>query len=144
MIEPLFDASKGALRAEGADVQLVDHGLVPGAATPGVVVPFECRGVDDLTRSVNVVGVTPRGGIGHLGFAIDPVAIAASGVSLARDELEPAARLCTHFERPRLAGLLMEHELDLVHGRSPEAKSYLVVPGQLRSERHVVTTSNHR
>jgi len=59
VIELLFRAGEGSLRAEGPYVQLVNHRLVPGPPAPGVVVPFKGGRVDDLTGSMNVVGIAP-------------------------------------------------------------------------------------
>ena len=144
VVELIFHAREGAFRAERADVQLVDNGLMPRPAAPLLIVPLESLGVDDLAGSLNVVGIAPGGGVGHLGLPVDPVAVPAAGVSLTGDELEPPARLRTHFERARLAGLLVEHQLDLMRSRRPEAKADVAFGRQLRPKGHVMATAGHQ
>ena len=74
MVELLDRGGEGARRREGADVELVEHRLSPGA-TGKVVVPRERGRVDHLARPVHVLRLEAAGGVGHQQPVIDPEAV---------------------------------------------------------------------
>ncbi len=57
VLQPLGSGDEGAFGGEGADVELVDHGLGPRPAAPAGVAPRVGRRVDDFARGVHVVGI---------------------------------------------------------------------------------------
>src|ERR1700750_1017346 len=62
-------AAEGACRAEGADVQLVDHELGEGQTRPAVVAPLEGTGVDYARRAADALGLKARARVGPLDAA---------------------------------------------------------------------------
>ncbi len=90
MLEPARNAREGALRGEGADVQLVDHRFPPRRRAPVLVRPLEGLGVDHLARAVDVLRVAPRCRIGHQRPAVDRGSGSGCRLRLAGGEVEPA------------------------------------------------------
>ena len=78
VVELLDDRREGAVRGEGADVELVDHGRREGRRLPALVGPRERRVVDDLrTGPSDPLGLPRRAGVGrHRAVDGHPVAVA--------------------------------------------------------------------
>ena len=70
---------EGAVRREGADVQLVDHQVAPARRRASGGRPGEASRVDHLRRPVHAVGLDARGGIGERALAVEPVPVAVAG-----------------------------------------------------------------
>src|SRR3954470_20969722 len=78
--QPLLDAGISPPLAEGADVELIDHGFRPGTPRIDDGVP-QSRRIDDLTRSSDIVRLEQRGRIRDDQISIDPELIARAGMS---------------------------------------------------------------
>jgi hypothetical protein len=79
VVELADGGAEGALRREGADVQLVDHRLIPGPAAPDGVTPGMGEGGDHLARSVHVLGLVAGGRVGHAQPVRQHEAVACAG-----------------------------------------------------------------
>src|SRR5207244_3786080 len=101
--------------------------------------PFEIQRVDYTARSLDVVGIGSRGGVGYLLLAVDAISIAAARAGLGGDQLEPAFRLLPHFEQARLVRPVEEHEVNLTGGGRPNTEAHLSGACQFGPERHTVT-----
>ena len=123
-------AGEGALRAEGADVQLVEHRLGPGPAAPLRVPPRVAARVDDQRGAVHGLGLAARGRVGHLLAALQREQIGLAGTGRGVD-LVPAA-----IERPhRLAQAAgRQDEADLPLARRPEAEAGVSFAEEERAE----------
>ena len=75
--------------AQSADMQLVEHRLVPRPAAPRRMLPAIGARVDDEARAMDVVGLGARRGIGHREAVGQAVAIARAGAA-GRLGFEPA------------------------------------------------------
>ncbi|MNH20569.1 hypothetical protein D3C79_803450 [compost metagenome] len=64
--------------AHKADVDFVDHRLMPGPALPMAVLPRVGSRIDDLAGTVHAFGLKARRRVGHLQFAVDAIAIATA------------------------------------------------------------------
>ncbi len=122
MVELGLDPGEVARRREGADVQLVQHRLVPGPAPPVRGGEREAVGVDHLARSERVEGLVARGRIGHL-KAADGEEIARACAGALDPERVPALALGAHGDRALGDAARVEHEADLGGRRRPEAKA---------------------
>lgn len=137
MIEFFADASVGSGRRKSADMQFVEHGLLPGAAVPCGVLPGEGGGVDHLARAVNIVGLMARRRVGHRLAGVDDIGIAAAWPRRRGREFEPAfPRLVHRQARPRTLGA--QPQRDIARRRRPQAKSHLAVRQHRGAERHGV------
>ncbi len=118
MIQPGLDAGKRAFRAERTDMQLVDDSFVPGPAGPVVVSPLEFGWINDLARSVDILGVQAGGRIGDFVFTVDPVAVQRTGTRFVTDHFIEARIVPGHAagSSPR-------------RGRHPGKSSTLRAPG---------------
>ena len=132
MVELVDGGAEGALGREGADMELVEDALLPGAAAPaGRRATDRPAGSIDLARSVHVLGLEAGGGIGHREAVLEPEAVAGAG----RRRPRPWPR-ASRPRRPIIAiGSLpsISRRDDLLLGR-PEAKEDAVLL-QARPER---------
>jgi hypothetical protein len=103
MVQLLRHRGVSPLRRERSDMQLVDHGLFPGAAAPVRVGPAKRRGINDLAVAVHILGLPARGRIGNPGLAVEHEGIAVAGTRDRADRREPAVALGSH--RQLLAAL---------------------------------------
>ena len=69
---------EGAFRGEGADVDLGDHRLVPGAAVPGDR-PAVGGGVDEAGEAVDGAGLGAGGGVGNEGAVGEDEGVGVAG-----------------------------------------------------------------
>src|SRR4051812_37141560 len=96
MIEPGLHASERTLGTERTHMQLVDDGLVPGPALPGIVAPFKLSWIDDLAGSVNILRIETGRRIGNFALAVDPVAVQRTRPCLVGDDLKEAGIVAGH------------------------------------------------
>ncbi len=139
--------------AERADVQFVEHGLIPGPAGPVGVLPCIGLRIDHHARVVNVAGLQARGRVGHGGeggrvrFTVAlAIAFARHAVAVARAraavdlELEPAALVAAHRQGAlRITGGHVAGRLDREHhggaARRPQSKTGVAcIVAQLSAE----------
>ena len=125
IIEARNRIGERAARRERADVQLVDHRLVPGPAAPVRVRPVEGAGVDNFARAVDSLRVAARCRIGHQRLAVDRIAVAAlpacaSPVVIRANQ--PSACACT-CERAPFARHRRCTQLDDARRREPRGES---------------------
>ena len=92
-------APANALRAERADVQLVDHRLVPGTASASCDPASRTAWVDHLAGAVHVIGITARCRIGNGQVAIDTKAIARTVSRVGALQLRHAVAHGLHHPR---------------------------------------------
>ena len=119
VVQPIDGGAERARGREAADVQLVEHGLVPGLAAPGLVAPPVRGRVDHLARAVDVLRLEARGGIGHQQAVGQPEAVERAGLGVAHHELVPALGRCRPWagaRGPRSRGRS-------VHGPEPRGGS---------------------
>src|SRR5579859_6002765 len=126
----------GTFGCKGADVQLVDHRLLPRPAFPARVLPWVRARIDHLARTVDVLRLEARGRIGHELAAIDAVVVERPGAGIAFDELEPAFALRLHGLR-----LAVDHEVHGLGCRRPQAKAHAARREHFRAEGHGVDAS---
>ena len=88
VLEMIADAVEGAAPREGADVQLVEHRLVPGAAAP-LAAPLVGLGVDEDRWPVHIAGLGAGGGVGDMRPAGRREGVFGAGLGLELG-LEPA------------------------------------------------------
>ena len=101
MVELAAQAIVGALLAERADMQLVQHRLVPRPARASPGAAMVAPRIDHLARPVHVVGLEARDRVGHRLAVVEPEGVAAAGPRGGGGELEPAIRLCGSSGWPR-------------------------------------------
>ena len=131
MVEPPDRRRERSLGRKGANVQLVDDGLGPGAAGEPVA-PVERRRVDHLARPVHVVGLEAARRIGDQHPVRQSEPITRAGPGRLGDQLVPA-----------LAGRRHRHRLGVVHrdrdrggARCPKAEPHATVGRDLGTVRH--------
>ena len=139
MVQLLPHAVVGAGRREAADVELVENRFLPGPSRPVTVLPVVGERVDDLARSVDVVGLKPGRGIRHPELAVDPEAVAVAGGRVFGLESEPAVSLRGH----RQLGAALHDQVHPPCRRCPQAESDAAVIGRLRAEGHPVSSARH-
>src|SRR5215218_11235385 len=86
VVELFLDTGEGSFGGKGADVQLVQDDLLPGASLPVLVPPSERSGIHDLARAVHAVGLASGGRVWNLLSAVDA---------------ETVARACPRFDGQR-------------------------------------------
>ena len=92
IVQPLDRGREGALGREGADMQFVDHRLVPRPAAPGLIGPDEARRIDHFARAVHVVGLMARRRVGHPQPVVELEHVARAGPGLGDMQPVPAVR----------------------------------------------------
>ena len=120
--QALDGGAEGAFRREGADVQFVEHGLLPRPALPADIAPGIAPVVDDHRRSVDIVPLRMGGGIGNFCAVGKAEPVGRAGASLVRFHLVPAVPRRVHRDIP-VAG----NELDGRFGGRPEAELHPAV-----------------
>ncbi len=71
IVQALDGGVESTLWRKGADMQFVDHGLLPRTAAPGLVRPFEPMWIDHRACCVHIPRVVARGRIGHIEAPVD-------------------------------------------------------------------------
>ena len=122
IVEPRFDPGERAFGREGADVQLVDRGFLPRAAAPAAVFPLEVSRIHDFAGAVHVVGIEPRGRIGHRALAIDQVAV-TRGVGRGRYPFPPAVAQRLHVQTAFVWTTWRNDKRDLPRRGGPEPEA---------------------
>ncbi len=131
-------AIEGALLAERAEVQLVEHGLVPGPAAPDGVAPAIAQGIDDQARAVDIIGLAARDRIGNANTVRELVAIARAGSGAIGHQLEIAAVLAGH-RQDRIQVLEVQSESLL--RRRPKPEAHRAVGANRSAKGHLVGES---
>jgi hypothetical protein len=125
-VEAVDGGVEGAGLGEGADVELVDHRLLPGAAGP-VGLPVE-GGVGERARAVHVAGLGAGGGVGH-GHAVgEDEGVGCAGGEAGQRGVEPAALAPGHG----MVGAARA-EGQAVEGGRPERKARAAVGAKVRA-----------
>ena len=122
MVELADRGAERALRRKGADVQLVDDRLLPGAAAPADVAPSVGRWIDHLARPVHVLRLIARGRVGNAQAVRQHEAISRTGAGAIGDEFVPALAGRLHGGR-----LAVQLDLNLPVRRRPKAKAHPAV-----------------
>lgn len=134
-VKALPRGRESAFGREGADVQFVDHRLLPRPAAPGPVLPCIGRRVDDAARAVHVLRVEARGRVRHAQAVRQAEAIAVAGPRLVQVESVPAFRVVQHAMRARagVGPVLQHHQFD---GRCPQCEAYAALGQDAGAEGH--------
>ena len=126
---------EGALGRERADVELVEHGLLPGPPAPVRVGPGVGVRVHHLAGSVDIFRLVARRRIGDDRSVPEREPVAAAGRGPIGQHGMPAVLAALH----RKAGVVArKNERDLRLLRRPEAEPCPSVGSQSGTERHVV------
>ena len=119
MVELTDGRAKRAFIGEGADMKLIEHDVVPFAARP-LDGPVIARGIDDFARTVDVLGLEPRNGIGNQHSVGQRILVETAGLRCRGQELMPPAGRFLHRE-DRLAAVKEERHAS--GAWSPQAKT---------------------
>ena len=144
MVQPGLNAGKRAFRAERTDMQLVDNCFVPGSAGPVVVSPLEFGWINDLARSMDILGIQAGRRIGDFVFTVDPVAVQRTGTRLVTDHFVEARIVPDHRQDLRHAAAVIQGELDPAGTGRPQSESDLPIVRELGPEGHAVPSLCHR
>ena len=108
---------------ECAEMQFIDHDLMPRAAAPPDIAPLIGAGIDHLADSVHAIGLMARRRIGING-AIDAVTVARAWSGLSARQREPAIGLRNHRHGRILR--IFQQQRDLLGARRPQPKPHAV------------------
>src|SRR5258708_11828490 len=117
MIEPFDHGAVSALRREGADMGLDQHGFFPGPSAPIPRAPRIGAVIDHLARARNILRLKRRGRIGHVGGIVNPESVMRAGLDAGDLGAEPAVVFAPH--RPGA----VKHDIDTLRRRSPEPEN---------------------
>ena len=98
VVQVVDGAVERALRAEGADVHLVDDGGGQVETGPPAVIPREPALVHDGRGRVHSVGLPRRPGVGAARPAVEREGISCPWLGFLRHETPPAELACLHGE----------------------------------------------
>jgi hypothetical protein len=121
VVEPLAGGVQSARVRERAQVQLVEHRLVPGPPVPLDVVPRVRARIDHDAGSVHVPGIEARCRIGDHEVVAHAEGVGRSGTDLGNRQLMPSPGKRVHVERARRAAPQLQAHVRA--RRRPEAEA---------------------
>ena len=127
---------------KSADMQLVDHGLMPRAAFPVRIRPGERHRIDHHARGMHILGIPARSGVGHADAVVDAVLVGRTCLEALDGGGMPAAAHRCH-RQARAAARVGEVELDLARRGRPQPEAGIAVY-KLGAERHAMQALHRR
>src|ERR1700677_4355520 len=135
IVEALAHGEESSSRRKSSDMQFINDGFFPSAATPGAIAPIKGLGIDHFAWPMHILRLESRRRGGHFLLSVDTKTILRSGFRRAGREFEPT--LVITCERNHHRGT-REAKLDLLRRRRAQSKAHASIVAALGSERHAI------